>query len=179
MIFIQIIGIAALLLDIFSVQFKHRKTILLFKIAANVSWVVHFFLLGAFAGAIMNSVAALRTVAYYKFQDEPRPFWVPWLFAVLAVILTVATWQGAISLLPMIAILIAIYALWQRAEQKIRFFLMLCVPPWFIYNVSVMSYAGVASDILALVSGAVALYRYRKFGSEPASKIRVRSRRKD
>ena len=162
MILIQIVGLIALILGVVSVQFKHRRNILLVQLSASVTWIIHFLLLGATSGAVMNAVGALRTYSYYVCRSEPRPSWLPWSIAVLAAIVTVATWQGMLSLLPLSAMLLAIYALWQKSEQKIRFYLTLCVPLWFAYNLTVMSYAGMASDLLALISGVIALYRYRK-----------------
>lgn len=162
MILVQVIGIVALLLDIASVQFKFRKTILSVQILASITWVVHFLLLGAISGAVMNSVGVLRSVSYFKFQTEPRPFWLPWAIGSVAVIASIFTWQGVVSLLPLIAMLLAIYGLWQKDEQKIRICLLLCIPLWFAYNLIFMSYAGMASDVLALVSGLIALWRYRK-----------------
>lgn len=164
---IQAVGLVALILGAVSVQFKHRSTILLVQILASVAWVLHFLLLGAYAGAIMNAVGVLRTVSYYVFRNE-RPSWLPWSLGGVAILATALTWQDATSLLPLVAILLIIYGLWQQSEQKIRIFFLLCIPFWFTYNLIFMSYAGMASDLLALVSGLIALYRHRKQGFEPA-----------
>lgn len=159
---IQGIGILALLLDIVSVQLKFRKQILGMQIVASTTWVCHFFLLGAYAGAAMNSVGIVRSVSFYKWRDKNRPWWVLAGILALSVVMTVLTWQGVVSLLPMLAMIVAAIAFWQRNEQRLRLLLLAVVPLWFMYNLTFSSYAGMLSDSLALFSTLVALYRYRR-----------------
>ena len=161
---VQGIGVIALLLDIFSVQFKFRKQILGMQIAASSTWVCHFFLLGAYAGAAMNSVGIIRSVSYYKWRGRNRPKWVLIGVLVLSMIMTVVTWQGVVSLLPMFAMIVAAFGFWQRNEQRLRLLLLGAVPLWFAYNLTFSSYAGMLSDSLALFSTLIALYRYRYQG---------------
>lgn len=159
---IQGIGIIALLLDIFSVQFKLRRQILGMQIAASSTWVCHFFLLGAYAGAAMNSVGIVRSVSYYKWRSKNRPDWVLIGVLTLSVVMTIITWQGMVSLLPLLAMMVAAIAFWQRDEQRLRLLLLGAVPLWFTYNLIFASYAGMLSDGLALFSTSIALYRYRR-----------------
>lgn len=165
MLLFQVVGIAALLLDIASLQRKHRRHILIMQIMASITWVIHFGLIGAIAGAAMNSVGILRSVSYSRLPATgPRPQGVLWSIIALSIVVTAIVWQGMASLLPMMAMIIAAIAFWQRSEQMIRLLLLLCVPLWFTYNLLFLSYAGMASDTLALISAIVALYRYRKQG---------------
>lgn len=168
MFLFQAVGFLALLLDVSSLQFKHRKNILILQILASVAWVIHFILIGAIAGAAMNGVGVLRSIGYYKFRSDPRPWWLPWALVALAIGVTIVTWKSVYSLMPLFAMILAIYGLWQKGEQKIRIVLLLCVPLWLVYNVIFHSYAGIASDLLALLSGSIALYRYRKQGMNAA-----------
>ncbi len=169
MIWIQLVGIAALLLDVGSLQLKHRKYILATQILASLTWVGHFLLLGATAGAGMNAVGVVRSVSYYAFPGKNRPWWLVWAIVVLSCLVTIVLWQGPVSLLPMAAMILAAIAFWQRSEQAIRLLLLLCVPLWFTYNVIFHSYAGMLSDAVACASALVALYRYRHQGFKPAS----------
>lgn len=136
---------------------------------ASVTWVAHFLLIGAVAGAAMNSVGVVRSVSYYNLRSHERLSWVPWIVVLLSVVATIITWQGIVSLLPMTAMIIACFALWQPGEQVVRLLLISCVPLWFVYNVIFHSYAGMASDVIALLSGLIALYRYRKQGYRAAT----------
>ncbi len=168
MIWIQIVGILALLLDVGSFQLRQRKHILGVQILASSTWVVHFLLLGAMAGASMNGVGIVRSIVYYKFRGNNRPQWVLWMIVALSCFMTIIVWQGPVSLLPMMAMITAALAFWQRGEQTIRLLLLLCVPLWFSYNLIFHSYAGMASDIIAAISAVIALYRYREQSFRPA-----------
>lgn len=165
----QVVGLVALLLDILSVQRKRRKHILMMQIAASSTWAVHFLLIGATAGAAMNAVGIVRSMSYFS-NRRRRYARVPVMIMVLSVVVTALTWQGTLSLLPMMAMIIAAAAFWQRNEQVIRILLITAVPFWFAYNLIAHSYAGMTSDVLALVSTSTALYRYRRqgFATSPA-----------
>lgn len=168
MIWIQVVGLLALLLDVGSLQLKQRKHILTVQIMASSTWVAHFLLLGATAGASMNAVGIVRSISYYKFRGKNRPVLIMWVVIALSCAVTAMVWQGPISLLPMFAMIIAAIAFWQRSEQLIRLLLLLCVPLWFSYNFIFHSYAGMLSDVIACVSAIIALYRYRYQGFKPA-----------
>jgi RsiW-degrading membrane proteinase PrsW (M82 family) len=164
MLIIQLIGLAALLLDIISVQLKFRKHILAMQVASGLTWVIHFGLLGATTGAYMNAAGVVRSVSYYIFRGENRLKAVPWLLVILTVAIGATTWQGIVSLLPITAMVLAVVAFWQREEQAIRILLLCAAPLWFFYNLIFHSYAGMASDTIAFISTSIALYRYRHLG---------------
>jgi len=168
MIWIQLVGLLALLLDVGSLQLKQRKHILGTQILASLTWVTHFLLLGAVAGASMNAVGVVRSLTYYKSRGDNRSVWVMWAIIALSCLVTAAVWQGPVNLLPMFAMIIAAIAFWQRGEQTIRLLLLLCVPLWLTYNIIFHSYAGIVSDLIATISAVIALYRYRKQGFRPA-----------
>lgn len=168
MIWVQLIGLVALLLDVGSLQLKYRSHILGVQIAASATWVAHFLLLGATAGAAMNTVGIVRSIGYYVSRSTRQSNIMMWMVIGLSIILTGLLWQGLVSLLPMFAMIIAAVAFRQRGEQIIRALLIICVPLWFTYNFIFGSYAGMASDLIALLSAVVALYRYRLQGVSAA-----------
>jgi hypothetical protein len=168
MLAVQAVGVCALLIDILSVQRKRRTNILAMQMVASVTWVIHFFLLGAISGAAMNAVGIIRSLSYYKWRGKHRPRRVLYMILALSVIMAAITWQGALSVLPLAAMIIAATAFWQRGEQVVRILLLVAAPLWFAYNFFSHSYAGMTSDVLALVSLSLALYRYRHQGFRPA-----------
>lgn len=161
MIWVQLVGLLALLLDISSVQFRLRKHILMVQIIASFTWAMHFLLLGAITGSAMNLVGVVRSISYFVFKDSKRNVLVPASIVLLSAVATTLVWQGYVSLLPMFAMMIAAIAFWQLDEQKIRVLLLLAAPLWFIYNYIFESYAGMLSDAIATISLVIALYRYR------------------
>jgi hypothetical protein len=162
-IFIQLIGFVGVLFGVISFQPKKRKNILRFQLLSNLFWVIHFFLLGAVTGAALNGAGALRAYLFDKYNKRTsQSQWLLIGVISLMVALVLLTWQGWISLLPMIGMIVATIGFWQRDEQRIRLFLLFASPWWLSYNALSGSYAGVVSEVLATTSILVALWRYRR-----------------
>ena len=159
---IQSIGAIAMVLELLSIQCPKRKHILLMQLSASSLWVVHYVFLGALTGALMSSVSAVRTYAFYKMPIKRRPRWSLWFFLVLTIVVGAFSWQGYISLLPVAGILIAVIAMWQTKERHIRLILLAASPLWLTYNLLVGSYVGVINEVLLIASLIIALWRYRK-----------------
>lgn len=67
-IFIQAIGIVAMIISLVAVQFKFRKHILATHIISSVLWLAHFLLLGAITGAMMNVVGVVRLYVFSRWR---------------------------------------------------------------------------------------------------------------
>lgn len=161
---IQLIGIIAMLIVLASYQPKYRKHILHSQLVANILWVVHFSLLGATTGAALNAVSAVRMYLFGSHLGSAlkRSIWPILLIMVLAVFVSILVWEGWLSLLPLIGILFSTIAFWQHDPQRIRLLLLCTSPLWLIYNYLSGSYAGVLTELLAVASIFIALWRHSK-----------------
>lgn len=163
---IQIIGLAAVFFEIGSVQRKKRINILGFQLIGNALWVVHFLLLGAVTGAALNVVGAIRAYTFQRFgSSSNRSTTVLGVVLLLVLIIGAASWQGDLSILPLVATIVTTIGIWQLKEQRIRVIVLISSPLWFAYNLLIGSYAGVANEILLMVSILIALGRYRKLNN--------------
>src|SRR5574344_737522 len=79
-IIIQAICVLAICFAIFSFQAKKRSSILLFQSAASTLWMIHFILLAAYTGAILNFIIVLRNVVYYFRGKHKWADSVAWIF---------------------------------------------------------------------------------------------------
>jgi Bacterial inner membrane protein len=157
---IQGIGLVALLLNLSVFQTNTRKIMLLLGLSACLLWTVHFYLLGAAAGAAMNLLAAGRFCVYYKIDPSKQNRWIMWLFIGLTTLAIAITWKGAVSLLPFAGTITGVIAFWQRSPKYIRLLALASPPPWFIYGAIVGSYPGMAAEALLLGSTFVGQYRF-------------------
>lgn len=73
---------------------------------------------------------------------------------------TYITWQGPISLLPLLASTIGGIALWHKDPKSIRRWALIVPPLWFTYNVIVGSYPGMIIEIIMFTSNLVGEYRF-------------------
>ncbi len=158
----QIIGIGALLFVLLSFQKNSRYLILLFLIIAQILFTIHFGLLGAWTGAAMNGIAAFRTYIFNLRETKTwsnKPFWL-YLFVVLFWVFGIVTWSGYFSILPILAMTIDSFAVWNKKTQYIRLLMLIPRPLWFVYNYTVVSYAGMITEIFVLFSIVIGIIRF-------------------
>lgn len=159
---IQGIGYLALCFVIFSFQKKKRETLLLVMLAGLLIFVVHFSLLGAWTGALMNFVeAGVVFVAYKRETDNwaKHRVW-PYIFIGLYVVTGLITFKTLSDILPVVAQSFGAIAVWQKNPRTIRFLMLIPRPLWFVYNFIVGSYAGMAAEVFILVSVIVGIIRF-------------------
>lgn len=158
----QIVGLLALLLTIASMQPRYRKNILRLKLAGSILFAVHFGLLGAMTGLALNAISAVRAFLFNRYHEETRPVWP--LFAVLLLFIgvTIISWQGPISVIPLVAMLVSTVGFWQRNEQSMRRSSLVASPLWLTYNIASFSLAGIATEVLLFTSALIGLWRFRK-----------------
>ena len=123
-------------------------------------WAGHFFLLDAFTGMALNLVAAVRFYVYYRTKPSKRNIWIMWFFIGITVLATALTWQGWISLLPLIGTASGVIAFWQKKTKHIRRLALISSPPWLAYAVIVGSYPGIVVESLLLISNLTGQARF-------------------
>jgi hypothetical protein len=140
---------------------------------AAVLYTVHFYLLGAFTGSAMNAVGGTRSYIYSKVTPSIKNIWVLLFFTVLAIGATIWTWQGYISILPLLGSSSGAIAYWQSNPKIIRRLAMIAPPLWFTYNAISGSYPGMAIEVIMLTSNIVGQYRFDVRRSKGATRMPV------
>lgn len=160
-ILVQLIGFVGLGLSVLAFQFNKRSSILKLQTFAALMYTVHFFLLGAFTGSGANAITALRNHVYQKTGKRWRTWLIPTFFGLVFLIVGVLTWQGWLTLLPIVSSLGGVVAYWQSSPRVIRSVELLLGPPlWIIYNIASHSYPGIILEIFLLTSTLVGIYRF-------------------
>ena len=161
-ILIQGIGFFALFFVILSFQKKKRVSLLLIMLAGLLLFVVHFSLLKAWTGALMNLVEAGVVFVSYKREVSgwaKKSFW-PYVFILLYILFGLLTVKNRIDILPIIAQIFGAIAVWQKNPRIIRYIMLAPRPLWFIYNATVGSYAGMMTEILIFISVIIGIVRF-------------------
>ena len=68
----QLFGIGAMVSLFLIYQQKTRRGMLLAKLSADVFWVIHYFLLGGWAGLIPNAVGIFRELIFLHRKQKKR-----------------------------------------------------------------------------------------------------------
>ncbi len=159
----QVIGFFAAALLLFSFQQRTHRRIVLMQFCSGLLFALQYLLLGAYEGMVGNIVGFSRSVAFCfrgksKFVDSIA---CPIVFAVLAGIGGAITYETPISLLPMAAMIISSFVMWNPKTQELRALTIPTSLMWLIYNIICGSYSGTATEILCLLSIFIGLFRFR------------------
>ncbi|MDH5657631.1 MAG: YgjV family protein [Spirochaetia bacterium] len=159
---IQSIGFLALIFVVFSFQKNSRNFTLLTLLTASLLFASHFFLLEAYTGAALNLIAAGRAALFYFKEKHPalnRPIFM-WLFVGIFSASGFYTYSHPVDILPVIAMNIECFALWNTNTKFIRYIFFTARPFWMTYNIYVLSWAGITAEVFLIVSLSSAIWRF-------------------
>ena len=176
---IQAIGLVAMTFNILSFQFKKQRSIIVMQFFGTIFFVIHFFMLGAMAGARLNAVATLRAIVYSnkeRFKADSA-FWV-WAIMLLSVGCYAATflWLGKpatpefllIELLPVVGTLPSTLAYRAKDSKLLRRYWLCSSPLWLAYDICSGTIGGTICEVFILCSILIAMVRIDRKSEQPA-----------
>lgn len=159
----QCIGIVAAALLLLSYQQNTHRKIITMQIFSGLLFSVQYLMIGAYEGMVGNLVGLVRGIAFSfrgrsKFTDS---IVCPIIFAFLAAAGGLVTYTSPVSLLPMAAMAISTFVLWNPKTQQLRALTFPTSLMWLVYNIICQSYSGAITEILSEVSIIIGLIRFR------------------
>ncbi|MBE6566202.1 MAG: YgjV family protein [Ruminococcaceae bacterium] len=166
----QVVGIFGMLLSVLSYQQKGKARILMFQLLGSVLFVVNFFLLGAFSGAILNVVAIVRALIFI-YEDKIHGDHLAWTIGLTAVYIlsyvSVFTVFGkeatplnlVLEVLPVIAMTVTTIAFRHKEDKILRRVAFISSPLWLTYNAIFFSLGGIIGETLNLSSAIIGTIR--------------------
>ena len=159
----QVFGILAVLLGFLSYQVKNDKQLMLMQTLTSAVFVIHYYLLGAIPGAVLNIVCIVRNMVYYcKDKKFYKPRLYPILFAVIMFILGIYSSNGIHSVFVVAGLVISTVCFSFKEAQNVRKSVLVTCPMVLIYDVIERSYGGVIYESVAIISAIVGIIRYNK-----------------
>lgn len=160
-IIIQAVGFLALASSLISFQFKKHGQIMLFRTASELIFALQYILLGAWSAAVMDGISVIRNTLYTQLVKKNRST-TPVIigFCIFVVVVGVVTFEGIISLLPIISKLLTTISYGMKNERLLRLITLPSCIFWVIYNVFVGSVAGALADSMTLISLLIAMYKF-------------------
>ena len=155
----QIIGFIAFFVSLIAYHRKDKKTILINMIIANIINLVHYLLLGAYSGCITKLLAIFRDcfIIFKKNYNNFLNYFYLIFFIILYIIASIFTFNGILSILPLLAALIYTIFIWNGNELRLKKIAFICYFIWLIYNIFVMSISGIVSNVISIVSTLIAI----------------------
>ena len=165
----QGMGMLAVVLGFISFQMRTQRQVLVAQTLTAITFCVHYGLIGAPAGLIMNALCIVRNLAYYH-KDKPlfSGAKCPIFFAVLLCVLNTFSWQGYYSLFVVAGGVINTLCMALNDPQKIRKSILVSSPLVLAYDVFVLSVGGIIYESVVIVSSIIGIIRYRKDAAKAA-----------
>lgn len=159
-IFAQIVGAIALIILMISFQKNKKETLLKYQTVSSLLYALQYLLLNAYTGCFMNLICMIRNFIFNKYKNKKVPIY--WLLIVVTtmVILSLISYIGLISLLPMIAVVIYSIAIWIGKLKVVRIVNVISCILFIIYNIKVVAISGLIATIIEMLAALVAIIRY-------------------
>ncbi|WP_027869633.1 YgjV family protein [Eubacterium sp. AB3007] len=161
-VFIQGIGFVAVLFFIFSYQLRSNRMLFLCQLLGCSIFCLQFCLMGAYTGAVSLLVNILRNLLLLKIDQWD---WVKSKVTMsgillLLAVMTILTWDGWISLLPLVSVGVTTVGYWTNNAQKLRLSQFFGSPCTLLYDVLIHSWGGVISESITLASIIISVIRF-------------------
>lgn len=162
-ILIQTIGFIGLLFFFISYQVKTNKVLFFMQILGCLSFSIQFALLGAYSGCLSVLINIVRNTMLTKYNDSKIVRWKGWVavFSLLSLMITLLTWSGPLSLLPVAGTISGTIGYWTNNARKIRLAnLFVNSPCMLIYDALVNSWGGVLNECITIASIIISIIRF-------------------
>ncbi len=133
---LSLAGLAAMLIASL-IKGKNMKTILLLVFAGSVLVATSYLITGGINGAVSCYIGAVQTIINYFFdrKNKPLPRWLILSYAVAFVVLNLITGFSWLCLLAIVASLTFILCIGQKVGSKYRFWTLVNMGLWCLYDV--------------------------------------------
>lgn len=159
--FIQTVGLVGTVLFFLSYQCKSNRALFRVQFASYLFYTTHFLLLGAVTGGISYILNTLRSFCLGSKSDFLKGKWMCRIICALQLLTLIVTWDGWLSLLPIVANIAATIGGYTHNARKIRVVgIFVNSPLWIAYNVAVGSWAGVLDELITEISMFLSIVRY-------------------
>lgn len=155
----QLVVSLALLLDLLSFQLRDRRRILACLALSCALNAGHFALLGQWSAACLLLLASVRFLVSIWLVRRI----LMWFFMGLACAAALATYQGVLSLIGLLASLLQTRAAFFPDDRQLRSWMLLGILCWLVNNLLVGSPVAALMEGLFLVSNLVGYYRHYGF----------------
>lgn len=159
----QFFALLGLIFSLLAFHQKKKEDILKTSLFSNVFHIIHYLLVGGFNGFLTKVLAFIRnSFVIYKDRKNIKSKLYLLVFMVLYILLSIYTYKNIYSILPSIAALIYLIAIWYGDEMIIKKVGCFGYILWLLYDIFVFSILGILADLVSLVSTLIAVLIYKK-----------------
>lgn len=148
-------------------QLKNKGKILFFNNSAQFSAGLSFICLGAYTGLAMTIISIFRNtifMVYGEKKEVSKKTNILILLGIYALMIMVSifTFNGFLSLMSVLATMLATYALWQKNTKLYKILGIPISLLWIIYNIYIKSIFGIVLECILMTSAIIGFIREKK-----------------
>lgn len=161
--FTQSFGIISTAFFLLSYQLKSNRSLYLTQAAGCATFALQYLLLGAYSGCLSQVFVIIRNLMLSKYNQWAWvrfKGWVP-VFISISLIITYFTWNGPISLIPLLVMIAGTIGMWTNNAGLIRLVgLTFISPPWIVYDSLIGAYSAIINEVLVMVFVLTSIARF-------------------
>ena len=159
----QILGIVCSVITPAIYLCKKRTHFYILHIVNATLALVQFLLLGGWTGAVSRLCSVVKNSVYlgYAYKDKTAPIKFMAIFTVVSVIITLLSYTGLISLLPVIAIIISGYGNWQSGYYIMCISNLASILLSVTYSLSIGAYTLIPMFVIETIAILVGMLTHR------------------
>lgn len=159
----QVIGYVATALFALSYQIKKNTPLIIVQTVGTLCFCISYLFLGRMDGFAINVICVIRNLSFCVLKPETRlSYTVTGILMAAMAVVSVFTWEGPLSLLICIPLIINTFFLSLGRPQLLRKSVVFTSSGLLVYNVFVGSQGGILSEAISITSSIVGIIRYRK-----------------
>lgn len=157
---IRTIGVLGITATVVGFQCKKHKFVIGFRTANELLFALQYFLLGGYTGAVMNVISSSRNIIFIKMVEKGKNT-LAWrfFFSIFFVMAGIFTWNGVATLIFCIGKVTTTFIYGSKNMRLVRILSIVTSLMWIAYNLTIGAYEAIVSDVLTIVSVAVAIVR--------------------
>lgn len=162
-IFVQGVGFVGLFFFLLSYQLRTNKKFFAAQTLGCMSFAAQFVLLGGYSGCLGLSINIVRNIMLQWYNQSAIIRWKGWIvvFSVAVICASALTWNGWLSILPVLATIVGTTAFWSNNARYIRLAdLFFMCPCYLFYDFFVHSYGGMINESITMLSILFSIYRF-------------------
>ncbi len=162
------LGFISVALFFYSYQRTQKSKIMIIQTVATALSCVQYLLIGATSGFALNIVCILRNFAfYYREKNNKTDLVTPVAFAVAMAVVSCFSWEGIHSLLITLGLVVNTVCMGIFDAKRFRKTILISSSLILIYNIFALSYSGMLSESISLLSVVIGIIRYRNTTAKP------------
>lgn len=160
----QIFAILSIIFDLIAAQRRKKVDLLKMDTMAALCSSLHYAFLGAWSGLVSKIITTIRNglAAYQTAHKRKNNKLLLIIFVLLYIIMGIFAFNSIFSIIPILAPSIYTIIIYTSDVKKIRYAVVISNLLWLIYDIHLISIAGILAETIIIINGLIAIYRYRR-----------------